>query len=117
MVVSTSASGSTLVQYKHLSCGCVLAALFKSLLRQWWFSADYLKAGQGSGGLVVRSRLRDRRGPGSKPESAEDPPGVWVWFATNLTLRVKCPPAGIVWTFGEEYLLRSSPRLLTTVQN
>ncbi|GBL88351.1 hypothetical protein AVEN_151242-1, partial [Araneus ventricosus] len=33
----------------------------------------------GCGGLVVRSRLRSQRAPGSKPDSIEDPPCMWAY--------------------------------------
>ncbi|GBO36272.1 hypothetical protein AVEN_216986-1 [Araneus ventricosus] len=38
---------------------------------------------QGRGGLVVRSRLWGRRGPGSKPDSPEDPPCVGMFHVKS----------------------------------
>ncbi|GBL89048.1 hypothetical protein AVEN_255191-1 [Araneus ventricosus] len=38
---------------------------------------------RGCGGLVVSSRLRGRRVPGSKPDSTEEPPCKWVWCTLN----------------------------------
>ncbi|GBL72729.1 hypothetical protein AVEN_127962-1 [Araneus ventricosus] len=43
--------------------------------------------------LVVRSR--NRRIPGSKPDSTEDLPYMWDWCTLSLTSRVKSPPPGV----------------------
>ncbi|GBN76262.1 hypothetical protein AVEN_134484-1 [Araneus ventricosus] len=48
----------------------------------------------GRGGLVVRSRPRDRRVAGSKPDSTEDPPCMGPVVA-------KRPPVGVAREFGE----------------
>ncbi|GBO40159.1 hypothetical protein AVEN_157304-1 [Araneus ventricosus] len=53
------------------------------------------------GCLGVMPRLRNRRVPGSKPNSTEDSPYMWAWFMLNLTSGVKRPPAGVVWKFRE----------------
>ncbi|GBO08027.1 hypothetical protein AVEN_15728-1 [Araneus ventricosus] len=46
-------------------------------------------------GLVVKSRLCRRSVPGSKPDSTEDSPSMWICFPLNQTLWVKRPPAGV----------------------
>ncbi|GBM71090.1 hypothetical protein AVEN_146305-1 [Araneus ventricosus] len=43
----------------------------------------HLTAVQARGGLVIRSRPRDRRVPGLKPDSTEEPPCKWVWCTLN----------------------------------
>ncbi|GBM75711.1 hypothetical protein AVEN_36105-1 [Araneus ventricosus] len=50
----------------------------------------------GGGILVVRSRLRGRRVPGSKPDSTEDPSFMWAWCTLNRTSWLKHPPTGVV---------------------
>ncbi|GBN26881.1 hypothetical protein AVEN_62795-1 [Araneus ventricosus] len=54
------------------------------------------------GGLVVRSRIRGRRVPGSKPDSTEGPLCVWACFVLNNTPWVKRLPACEVRKFGGE---------------
>ncbi|GBO18871.1 hypothetical protein AVEN_164753-1 [Araneus ventricosus] len=56
---------------------------------------------RGRGGLVVRCRLRDRRVPGSKPDSTKDPPCMWTRCMCNHTYGVKSPPADAMRKFGE----------------
>ncbi|GBL82701.1 hypothetical protein AVEN_263761-1 [Araneus ventricosus] len=65
---------------------------------------------KGRGGLVVRSRLRGRRAPGSKPNSTGDPPCVGP---AKSYVVAKRPPADVVWKLAE----RCHPRHLTYVQN
>ncbi|GBM16187.1 hypothetical protein AVEN_126452-1 [Araneus ventricosus] len=58
------------------------------------------------------------RVPDSKPDSIEDPLCTWACCTLNNTWGVKCPPVGVVWTFGEEGChLRCRPLHLTAVQN
>ncbi|GBL77182.1 hypothetical protein AVEN_12803-1 [Araneus ventricosus] len=57
---------------------------------------------RGRGGLVVRSRLLNRRAPASKPDSIEDPPYMRVWRACNMKQMAKRPPADVVWKLREE---------------
>ncbi|GBN48991.1 hypothetical protein AVEN_173216-1 [Araneus ventricosus] len=52
------------------------------------------------GVLVVRSRLRSRRVPGSKPDFTGDPPCLWTQCKLNMAW-FKCPLAGEVRKFGE----------------
>ncbi|GBM43676.1 hypothetical protein AVEN_78042-1 [Araneus ventricosus] len=52
------------------------------------------------GGLVIRSRLRSCRIPGSKLDSTEDPRCLWAWCSPNL-MWVKRPPASAVRNLGE----------------
>ncbi|GBN26963.1 hypothetical protein AVEN_155133-1 [Araneus ventricosus] len=49
-----------------------------------------------------------RRVAGSKPESIKTPSRMWAWRTLNLMSRVKCPPIGVVWKFGEEALTQVS---------
>ncbi|GBL94977.1 hypothetical protein AVEN_187489-1 [Araneus ventricosus] len=49
-------------------------------------------------GLVIRSRLRGRRIPGSKLDSTENPPYAGLLHAKSY-VGAKCPPAGAVWKF------------------
>ncbi|GBL85858.1 hypothetical protein AVEN_63187-1 [Araneus ventricosus] len=50
----------------------------------------------GHRGLVVNCLLWGRRFSGSKPDSVEDPPCMWVWYTLNQTSWVKRPPDGVV---------------------
>ncbi|GBM33432.1 hypothetical protein AVEN_207532-1, partial [Araneus ventricosus] len=70
------------------------------------------------GGLVVRSRIRDQKVPGFKPDSTEDLLCLWVCCTLNLLLRVKRPLAVVVQKFGQGVLfLVIRPRGLTLIQN
>ncbi|GBL95494.1 hypothetical protein AVEN_54103-1 [Araneus ventricosus] len=51
---------------------------------------------EGSGALVIRSRLRVRRARGSMPDSTEEPPCMRAWCTLNLTSWIKRPHAGMV---------------------
>ncbi|GBM92883.1 hypothetical protein AVEN_205215-1 [Araneus ventricosus] len=70
---------------------------------------------RGRGGLVVRSRPRDRRAPGSKPDSTEDPPYMGP-TTRQIILSVQTP---FRWCGAEVWRcqLRCRPRHLTAVQN
>ncbi|GBL79049.1 hypothetical protein AVEN_48996-1 [Araneus ventricosus] len=54
----------------------------------------------GRGGIVVESRPRSLRAPGSKPHSHEDPSCLWAQRTLNPT-SVKLPPTAVVRKFGE----------------
>ncbi|GBN32232.1 Ras-related protein Rab-20 [Araneus ventricosus] len=54
------------------------------------------------GGLVASLRLPDRRAPGSKLDSTEDPSCILARSTSNRTQWVKPPPADVVRKFGEE---------------
>ncbi|GBN12133.1 hypothetical protein AVEN_4129-1 [Araneus ventricosus] len=54
----------------------------------------------GRGEIVVTLRVRNRKAPGSKPESPEDPPCLWQWCTLHLTC-VKRVPVGVMRKFGE----------------
>ncbi|GBM62465.1 hypothetical protein AVEN_268755-1 [Araneus ventricosus] len=54
----------------------------------------------GAGTLVIRSGLRRRRTPCSKPFSTEDPPCLLHWCTLYL-MCVERPPAGVRRKFGE----------------
>ncbi|GBM92123.1 hypothetical protein AVEN_249356-1 [Araneus ventricosus] len=59
--------------------------------------------------------LRDRRVPGSKPDSTKNPSCMWVWCALNLTLGVS-PLVGLS-SSEREYCLTCLSRRLNRVQN
>ncbi|GBL96376.1 hypothetical protein AVEN_43698-1 [Araneus ventricosus] len=71
---------------------------------------------RGRGGLVVRSRPRGRRVPGSKSDSSEDPPLMGSLHG-KLYVVAKCRPVGVVRKFGEGCQLRCRPRHLTEFEN
>ncbi|GBN87527.1 hypothetical protein AVEN_201501-1 [Araneus ventricosus] len=52
------------------------------------------------GGIVVRSWLRGRSAPGSKPYSDEDTPCMWACCTLNDTYGSKRSLVGVVWKFG-----------------
>ncbi|GBN51751.1 hypothetical protein AVEN_55025-1 [Araneus ventricosus] len=54
----------------------------------------------GHGGLVVKSRPRDRRVARSKPNSTEDC-RVWGLLHAKSYVVAKCPPIGVAQKFGE----------------
>ncbi|GBN37824.1 hypothetical protein AVEN_228009-1 [Araneus ventricosus] len=62
-------------------------------------------------------RLSNRRTPGSKPESTEDPPSMWACCAPYDAVWVKRLPAASALKFVEGMPLRCSPDQLTVVQN
>ncbi|GBL81108.1 hypothetical protein AVEN_83173-1 [Araneus ventricosus] len=78
---------------------------------------EQLKVKRGRGGLVVRSQLRGRRVPESKPGSTKDPTSMWACCMLNHTQGSKRPPAGVVRKSGERVQIRCRPHHLTAVQN
>ncbi|GBO00929.1 Maltase-glucoamylase, intestinal [Araneus ventricosus] len=62
------------------------------------------------GGLVVRSRLRKRRVPCSKPDFTEEPSCLWAWCALNLMWIKRSPPKEAR-KLGEEVKESGSERL------
>ncbi|GFW97783.1 hypothetical protein TNCV_1425461 [Trichonephila clavipes] len=50
-----------------------------------------------------------------EPSAADDPLCRWSQF--TFQSRLKCPPIGVVWKFGEGLQLECHPRHLTGVQN
>ncbi|GBN85570.1 hypothetical protein AVEN_15760-1 [Araneus ventricosus] len=76
-------------------------------------SMNHCHSTKGRGVLVVRSRLRDQKFPGSKPESA---------VCTGLLqvksyIRAEESSDSVVQKFGEGCQLRCCPRHLTALQN
>ncbi|GBN94213.1 hypothetical protein AVEN_116142-1 [Araneus ventricosus] len=59
------------------------------------------RGSRGCYGLVVRSRLWDRRVPGSKLDSTEDHRHVWGLLHIKSCVVAKRPPVGLVWKLGE----------------
>ncbi|GBO13041.1 hypothetical protein AVEN_224516-1 [Araneus ventricosus] len=79
---------------------------FSSLTNLLEFSLEYGKVREVKRSMFpnpakVRSislggtRLRNGRVPSSKPDPAQEPPGMWAWCKLNLTSRVKRPPVRV----------------------
>ncbi|GBO40896.1 hypothetical protein AVEN_40515-1 [Araneus ventricosus] len=72
---------------------------------------------RGRGGLVVRSRPRDRRVAGSRPDSTEDPPLHGACCTPNHDVVAKRPPVAWRGSLRGVPAQVSSFRHLTAVQN
>ncbi|GBL78350.1 hypothetical protein AVEN_42876-1 [Araneus ventricosus] len=90
--------------------------LFNRILLAEYYIYSSLNLCNGRGGLVVRSRLRARRIPGSKPDSMKIN-RAWGPSHAKPYLVTKCPPAGVVQSLEKGCQLRCSRRHLTVVQN
>ncbi|GBN80453.1 hypothetical protein AVEN_139743-1 [Araneus ventricosus] len=64
------------------------------------------------GDLVLRSWLRGRNVPGSKPDSTEDSPSMWARCTLNHTLWIKRPPSDVVRKLGETGTISDVDRVL-----
>ncbi|GBN37822.1 hypothetical protein AVEN_228008-1 [Araneus ventricosus] len=72
----------------------------------------------GRGGLLVRSRFRGRKVPGSTPDSTENSLRIWCCCTLNLTWWIKSPPVCVeqnLEDWGRQ--LRCRPRHLTKVED
>ncbi|GBO32806.1 hypothetical protein AVEN_213850-1 [Araneus ventricosus] len=70
---------------------------------------NYLQI-EGSGGLVIRSRLWGRRVPGPEPHSTEDTSCMGLVLVKSYVV-AKRPPVGVAWKFEEEVPAQMSSSL------
>ncbi|GBL57887.1 hypothetical protein AVEN_160927-1 [Araneus ventricosus] len=63
------------------------------------------------------SRIRGRRVPSSKPDSAEGPPCLWAWCTLNLSRRLNALPLAGAAAWKDGCKIRCRPSHLTVVQN
>ncbi|GBN85576.1 hypothetical protein AVEN_124393-1 [Araneus ventricosus] len=75
-------------------------------------SMNHCHSAKGRDGLVVRSRLRDRKVPGSKPESAV----CMGMLQVKSYIRAQESSDSVVQKFGEGCRLRCFPRHLRALQ-
>ncbi|GBN87362.1 hypothetical protein AVEN_50926-1 [Araneus ventricosus] len=73
-----------------------------------WPKKIFLGYKGGRGGLVVRSRPRDRRVAGSKPDSTEDASCMGPVAPQSYAV-AKRPPVGVAWKLGEGVPAQAAP--------
>ncbi|GBM60854.1 hypothetical protein AVEN_179009-1 [Araneus ventricosus] len=94
-----NSSCDTVLQFLHISVRPPMHTIFHKIPRKKIQGSKFCSS-DGRGDLVARSRSRDRRVAGSKPDSTEVR-RVWGLLHVKSYVVVKCPPAGVVRKFGE----------------